>query len=126
MANHSSSKTNCTLQFVDFFRRGRGRDIYPRVPVLRASRDIEAGEELLYNYHTNLAIACEQGMAESADAEMLLGTTQDKTNKDTKLPAPKDCRLLGLRPGPSLIHAAGFGLFNGPSRLDSCTIIGII
>jgi len=50
MANHNPQSPNAKLSFVSLLGRSEASRLYPRVPVLRANRDIQVGEEIVWNY----------------------------------------------------------------------------
>jgi hypothetical protein len=53
MANHAvGSSANANLAFVNMNELGQ-KSLSPRVPVLRARRNLKKGDEILFNYRTN-------------------------------------------------------------------------
>jgi hypothetical protein len=53
MANHNPQSPNAKLSFVSLLGRSEASRLYPRVPVLRANRDIQVGEEIVFNYRSS-------------------------------------------------------------------------
>lgn len=67
MANHDPYHTTSYLWFLPL-GTGEAFSLLPRVPMLRAVRDIKAGEEVTYNYHSMRPFIDDWGAEEAAAA----------------------------------------------------------